>query len=1124
MTNEEIIQRGQLINDETEPAQNTSERVGGVIKGIGQNLADKDTAIAAEAARNGYYQCTVNNNQLAVTAPGFTLPAHGGNIRIKMSAPATGACTLNINSTGPKELLYNGAAVSSTNTWEQNEIISVYYDGTNYQATNSQGGGGKAEKIKYDNVQSGLASDNTQGALDEIGETLIYKEEIVTNTISTLERAISKTTGEWTGNGTVSTNRHIRIPVTVGETYILTASNSLNCDYAWLYDNADARGGDQAHLVSGTSVVNVLAGQTVSMVAPATAKYMYIRTNAGSTTPTYPAYLGTKGSVIENLSKRFIPWISGKKVSIMGNSRCTFDGFIPSGNATKYPYGDVLDVRQTWWWMVLNALGAELELNDSYSGGRVASGTTTAQNNVSFVKNYFKRHLVIDKTDVTDHPDVVFLWGGINDLRNNYNIGTLDYDTEYSDTLATLYTQTQDYAPALNYLVKSIRTDHPNAYIVMFVEDCLSFNDDWVQVVYDIANHYPVKRWETNGESGANGGGVLGVVDLSNLTGSATRADSLHYDAAGMQTVASEVLAKLSTLGSEDVDSRINMQNMERLDKVIQNCCVSETEGEPVVSSMTITKDSEVQSFIAYPFERGKRYRITVDFGNYLAGSTMPYAMYLYMDDTNYASDTDSVKYKWRTRDIIRTIMPSEVKSAGIVVTEFTSKYSLPWLECYVHRSTTGTTGSTVNVKIEKLDDIVGSTTMIKENIDVVWNFDGWDKDGTWTVNNGSAGLVFPVKALNTSVIITSGSNNCYYAFWKEYQTPVNSEEISCYCDGYERSSISAGRTKIVPVPSDCKYIYIGMSNGTNSYAPASVSIRYDVNDRIEQSDSVADYPFVYNGGRLNLSDYCLSTRCKSEILPFSNIGAYSNKTQQSLAIYGDYAFSFYDTGYVKIYHIPSNTWIVSFLMADTISGANNHCGNANFGSQFYVEGDVFPCLYVSSYGEYKAYVIRIVPTGTGNNGLYTFDATSITLVQSIVGASSWGIHFYPDGDKLLVHKNNSFDQHYYVFDMPLVSAGDITLNPSNAKDEFTFNIGLNQAGAVARNGKIFANMYSSTSGHDTKRSILIYDYIRKSVFASVLSPLYAMRSYEVEGIEIYDGAIWTSHNGGNFIGKIMIK
>lgn len=155
MTNEEIIQRGQLINDETEPAQNTSERVGGVIKGIGQNLADKDTAIAAQAARNGYYQCTVSGTTLAVTAPGFTLPAHGGNIRIKMSAPATGACTLNINSTGPKALLYNGAAVSSANTWEKDEIISVFYDPSGsgqYLASNSQGGGGNIKSSKYEQI------------------------------------------------------------------------------------------------------------------------------------------------------------------------------------------------------------------------------------------------------------------------------------------------------------------------------------------------------------------------------------------------------------------------------------------------------------------------------------------------------------------------------------------------------------------------------------------------------------------------------------------------------------------------------------------------------------------------------------------------------------------------------------------------------------------------------------------------------------------------------------------------------------------------------------------------------------------------------------------------------------
>jgi hypothetical protein len=42
----------------------------------------------------------------------------------------------------------------------------VYYDGTYYQASNAQGSGGKAEKIKYDNSQSRLASGNVQGAID----------------------------------------------------------------------------------------------------------------------------------------------------------------------------------------------------------------------------------------------------------------------------------------------------------------------------------------------------------------------------------------------------------------------------------------------------------------------------------------------------------------------------------------------------------------------------------------------------------------------------------------------------------------------------------------------------------------------------------------------------------------------------------------------------------------------------------------------------------------------------------------------------------------------------------------------------------------------------------------------
>lgn len=150
---------------------------------------DMTTAIAnllAQAtARMGYGECTVSGTALAVSIPNFILPTSGGTIHIKMSDVGTGASTLNINNTGAKTLWYNGAAVSSNNTWEAGEIISVFYDGTRFMASNSQGGGGKAEKVFYDNSQGGLDSSNVQGAISETNDkTADYLFEDVTEQFS----------------------------------------------------------------------------------------------------------------------------------------------------------------------------------------------------------------------------------------------------------------------------------------------------------------------------------------------------------------------------------------------------------------------------------------------------------------------------------------------------------------------------------------------------------------------------------------------------------------------------------------------------------------------------------------------------------------------------------------------------------------------------------------------------------------------------------------------------------------------------------------------------------------------------------------------------------------------------
>ena len=302
MTNEEIIQRGILIRDETEPAQNTSERVGSGIEGIGRNLADKDTAIAAEAARNGYYQCTVSGTTLAVTAPGFTLPAHGGNIRIKMSAPATGASTLNINGTGAKALLYNGAALSSANTWEQDEIISVFYDPSGsgqYLASNSQGGGGKAEKIKYDNSQSGLSAENVQGALDEVGAEIFMDGDSLSMG-SPINYIISTSSWVWTAQA----SKHYLVKVSAGDKIKVTANSNTTATCIWLTSNAAPSNNGNAPVVSQSATI-IQANESAVITAPQTAEYLYLMGvhNSVEHKPSSAIKIDSLKNVVENLDE-----------------------------------------------------------------------------------------------------------------------------------------------------------------------------------------------------------------------------------------------------------------------------------------------------------------------------------------------------------------------------------------------------------------------------------------------------------------------------------------------------------------------------------------------------------------------------------------------------------------------------------------------------------------------------------------------------------------------------------------------------------------------------------------------------------------------------------------------------
>ena len=120
--------------------------------GSSEGAMSQDATTKAISAQTGYYTCGTAEGtaEKVVTVESGNLYKRtlGGHFKVKMTNANTAASgvTLQVGSEIATTLWYNGAAASASNTWDAGEVLSVYYDGTYYQASNAQGGGGKGGK------------------------------------------------------------------------------------------------------------------------------------------------------------------------------------------------------------------------------------------------------------------------------------------------------------------------------------------------------------------------------------------------------------------------------------------------------------------------------------------------------------------------------------------------------------------------------------------------------------------------------------------------------------------------------------------------------------------------------------------------------------------------------------------------------------------------------------------------------------------------------------------------------------------------------------------------------------------------------------------------------------------
>lgn len=95
----------------------------------------------------GYYECTTAGStpEKTITIDSSVSLSVRISCKVKFAEKNTGAnATMNINNTGAKPLFYNGVRAAANNSWYPNEIVDLYFDGTNYQAKSC------ADTLEYD--------------------------------------------------------------------------------------------------------------------------------------------------------------------------------------------------------------------------------------------------------------------------------------------------------------------------------------------------------------------------------------------------------------------------------------------------------------------------------------------------------------------------------------------------------------------------------------------------------------------------------------------------------------------------------------------------------------------------------------------------------------------------------------------------------------------------------------------------------------------------------------------------------------------------------------------------------------------------------------------------------------
>lgn len=259
--------------------------------------------------------------------------------------------------------------------------------------------------------------------------------------------------------------------------------------------------------------------------------------------------------------------------------------------------------------------------------------------------------------------------------------------------------------------------------------------------------------------------------------------------------------------------------------------------------------------------------------------------------------------------------------------------------------------------------------------------------------------------------------------------------------------------------------------------------------------------------------------------LEIKGLGKYQGKAGQGFTVFGQVGFFFYDSGYCRTIDLAAKKIIAEFALPAPVGNPKNHAGQANFGVQYFREGDEFPVLYLSSYLERKCYVLRMTRTAAELvQTLYLTDGTKPDGAYHLLDAQ--GFFLDNENDKLIVKMGaidptNQKYKYWKVFEVPQISEGEtVYLFDEKKSDEFYVRTLKGNAPAkrnfvnagCAANGRIYVN----AGFEGATSSLLVIDYEKHKIVTDIRWGTELIVNDEQEQCAIYDGKLLINFNGAD--------